>query len=177
MRRGARPAGAVLALLAVLPFGACGAPQAAAPPTSPTPVTPEPSASAPGLPPRPDPNPEPEIEVATKAEPKAESPCPDDMRFVEGTYCPKVERRCLKTEENKPNHLTLCHKFAHETRCLATEETRAFCIDEYEYPNRKGEHPPWMVSWFDAQATCQSKGKRLCGEGEWVMACEGPSPI
>ena len=96
------------------------------------------------------------------------------MIFVAGTYCPRVERKCLKTEENKPNHLTLCHRFAHETKCLAEGEKRAFCIDEYEYPNQLGAHPPWMVSWFDAQATCAAKGKRLCGESEWVMACEGP---
>jgi formylglycine-generating enzyme required for sulfatase activity len=31
-----------------------------------------------------------------------------------------------------------------------------------------------MVSWYDAQATCESKGKRVCYESEWVTACEGP---
>jgi formylglycine-generating enzyme required for sulfatase activity len=99
------------------------------------------------------------------------------MIYVDGSYCPRVERTCLRTEENKPNHLTLCHKFAHETKCEGKEEPRQFCIDEYEYPDEAGAHPPWMVSWYDAQATCESKGKRLCYESEWVTACEGPEHL
>jgi formylglycine-generating enzyme required for sulfatase activity len=96
------------------------------------------------------------------------------MLFVSGTYCTDVERTCLKKEDNGANHITLCHSFAHETKCVGTEEKRAFCIDEYEYPNQKDAHPSWMVTWYEAQATCQSKGKRLCYETEWTMACEGP---
>src|SRR6185312_2782997 len=62
-------------------------------------------------------------------------------------------------------------------KCVGREEPRRFCIDEYEYPNRKGGHPTWMVSWYDAQATCASLGKRLCYESEWVSACEGPDKL
>ena len=50
----------------------------------------------------------------------------------------------------------------------------AFCIDRYEYPNRLGSHPTWMLDWYKAQATCESKGKRLCYASEWTAACEGP---
>ncbi|MFO0661864.1 MAG: SUMF1/EgtB/PvdO family nonheme iron enzyme [Polyangiaceae bacterium] len=98
------------------------------------------------------------------------------MIYVDGSFCPhdKVERRCLKSEYNKPNHLQICHEFAPKTVCRGAEEPRKFCIDKYEYPNAEGAHPPWMVSWYDAQATCESKGKRLCYESEWVTACEGP---
>lgn len=108
--------------------------------------------------------------------PKKEGPCPDDMVFVDGKYCPneQLERRCLKSEYNKPNHLTLCHEFAPKTVCKGGEEPRQFCIDKYEYPNKEGAHPPWMVSWYDGEATCRSLGKRLCYETEWVTACEGP---
>ena len=49
-----------------------------------------------------------------------------------------------------------------------------FCIDRYEYPNRKGAHPAWMLDWYQAQATCESDGKRLCWASEWTAACEGP---
>jgi hypothetical protein len=103
-------------------------------------------------------------------------PCPDGMRFVSGSYCPRVARECLRSEENGANHITICHAFAHETTCLDDDRTqeRAFCIDQYEYPNEHGAHPTWMVTWYDAQATCESKGKRLCYESEWTMACEGP---
>lgn len=96
------------------------------------------------------------------------------MKLVDGTYCPEVERTCLHEEKDPTNHITLCHAFAHETRCKGKPEARRFCIDEYEYPNQKGAHPPWPVSWFDGQAACQSEGKRLCYESEWVTACEGP---
>lgn len=164
-----RPVRASLAaLIVVAPFAACGSPP---PPLMPPPAPdPEPVVTH-APPPEPvAPEPEPEPPPA----PVKASPCPEGMQFVDGTFCPKVERKCLKTEENKPNHLTLCHRFEHETKCLAPEEKRSFCIDTYEYPNEKGAHPPWMVSWYDAEATCQSKGKRLCHETEWVMACEGP---
>src|SRR5262249_17967817 len=66
-----------------------------------------------------------------------------------------------------------CHKFAHETKCKAPEERRRFCIDRYEYPNQKGGHPIWMLTWFQAQATCKKKSKRLCWASEWTAACEG----
>lgn len=103
------------------------------------------------------------------------SPCAEGMVFVEGDYCTKVERTCLKKELNKPNHLEICHEFSPKTRCTGKIEKRAFCIDRYEYPNRPGAHPPWMVSWWDAEATCRSEGKRLCYESEWTTACEGPN--
>lgn len=99
------------------------------------------------------------------------------MLFVSGRHCPSVERTCTHDEPNGANHITLCHSFEHATRCTAPEEERAFCIDEYEYPNEKGAHPTWMVTWADAQATCESKGKRLCYESEWTMACEGPERL
>ena len=101
--------------------------------------------------------------------------CPAGMAYVSGSFCPQVERKCLHEELIKDENITICHKFAPETKCLAPVEARTFCIDRYEYPNEAGGHPPWMVSWYDAEATCESKGKRLCYDGEWTMACEGPA--
>ena len=31
-----------------------------------------------------------------------------------------------------------------------------------------------VADWYQAQATCESKGKRLCWASEWTAACEGP---
>ncbi|MFP4599680.1 MAG: protein kinase domain-containing protein [Persicimonas sp.] len=45
-----------------------------------------------------------------------------------------------------------------------------FCIDVYEYPAR-GSKPTTNVSWFKAEQTCKSKGKRLCRITEWRRAC------
>jgi hypothetical protein len=52
-------------------------------------------------------------------------------------------------------------------------KTMAFCIDRFEFPNRKGESPMVMVNWHEAQQKCTSQGKRLCREDEWTFACEG----
>jgi formylglycine-generating enzyme len=30
-----------------------------------------------------------------------------------------------------------------------------------------------MKDWNEAKATCESEGKRLCGDTEWTLACEG----
>src|SRR5258708_2913494 len=101
-------------------------------------------------------------------------PCPDDMAYVDTAFCPSVERRCLDLEHDKINNLDICHAFSHEQRCKGRERRIAFCIDRYEYPNRKGAHPVWMLDWAEAQATCESNGKRLCWASEWTAACEGP---
>jgi hypothetical protein len=107
--------------------------------------------------------------------PGADPACPADMAHVVHDFCPKVERRCVKKELNKPNHIVLCHKFQPgSTRCLDKRHRLDFCIDRYEHPNRAGAHPPWMVSWHDAEATCRKLGKRTCWDWEWVAACEGP---
>jgi sulfatase modifying factor 1 len=102
------------------------------------------------------------------------SSCPDDMLSVDTTYCPDVERRCLDLEHDDINNLDICHAYAHQQRCRLRPRRIAFCIDRYEYPNRAGAHPTWMLDWYQAQATCESKGKRLCYASEWTAACEGP---
>ena len=51
---------------------------------------------------------------------------------------------------------------------------KKFCIDKYEYPNRKGSRPMTKVTWGKAQQICESKGKRLCKETEWERTCGGP---
>jgi formylglycine-generating enzyme len=109
--------------------------------------------------------------------PEPPSACPAGMKLVDTTYCPDVKRRCLKDEYNKPNHITICHEFAPGTVCLGKERRQRFCVDEYEYPNQKGAHPPVMVSWYDGNAACAAEGKRLCWESEWVSACEGPDHL
>jgi formylglycine-generating enzyme required for sulfatase activity len=48
-----------------------------------------------------------------------------------------------------------------------------FCIDRFEYPNRKNEYPIVFVSWQEASSLCAAEGKRLCSEAEWTFACEG----
>jgi formylglycine-generating enzyme len=136
-------------------------------------------------PPPPPPPPPPPVEFVPKSTapavtsvPRAEatpaSPCREGMKFVDTTHCPNGKSRCVRDEYDKPNHITICHEFAPGQRCGGKERRQRFCIDEYEYPNKKGAHPPVMVSWYDAAGLCEAEGKRLCWESEWVSACEGP---
>ena len=48
-----------------------------------------------------------------------------------------------------------------------------FCIDRFEYPNKRGEFPIILVNWLEAKDMCAASGKRLCNEAEWTFACEG----
>lgn len=102
------------------------------------------------------------------------------MVLVDTTYCPDadLEIKCLRSQYDKPNHITICHEFSTAPqRCKKPPRKERFCIDPYEYPNKKGAHPPVMVSWNDGTAACGKLGKRLCKEAEWVSACEGPDKL
>ena len=115
-----------------------------------------------------------EIDAGVPSSDAEASPCPAEMVLVDTDFCPEVERRCVDMEYEKINHLQICHAFEHETRCHGPRKHISVCVDRYEYPNQKGAHPVWMLDWYDAQATCESKGKRLCWSSEWTAACEGP---
>ncbi len=54
------------------------------------------------------------------------------------------------------------------------ETVETFCMDVYEYPNKKYEVPLTGLTFIDAQKICVSEGKRLCTEDEWLFACAGP---
>jgi hypothetical protein len=49
-----------------------------------------------------------------------------------------------------------------------------FCIDRYEWPNRKGALPQSYISQYQARDSCFTAGKRLCSSEEWSLACSGP---
>ncbi|WP_394820491.1 formylglycine-generating enzyme family protein [Pendulispora albinea] len=112
--------------------------------------------------------------VSTGAEPAAlgaSGACPADMVQVEGDYCPWLEQKCLRWVD--PETKMRCAEFAPTGPCQSATSHKKFCIDKYEYPNIAGEKPVVMKTWIEAKATCESLGKRLCGETEWTVACEG----
>lgn len=49
-----------------------------------------------------------------------------------------------------------------------------FAIDVYEYPDQAGALPLTGITLAEARALCQARGKRLCTEDEWELACRGP---
>jgi formylglycine-generating enzyme required for sulfatase activity len=122
--------------------------------------------------------------------------CPEGMVRVEGSYCPNVEQVCVEHHEeyekdakkkSRAKARGEAHKSTVSERCLRYEEPSKclssnkrpmrFCIDRYEFPNRRGELPALLVSWTEAKKTCASLGKRLCTEDEFNFACEGEAML
>jgi hypothetical protein len=97
--------------------------------------------------------------------------CPAGMVMVEGDYCPWVEQKCLRWLD--PETKMRCAEFAATEGCVGKTVHKRFCIDQYEWPNKVGEKPVVMKTWYEARDACQSIGKRLCGDSEWTLACEG----
>jgi formylglycine-generating enzyme required for sulfatase activity len=98
------------------------------------------------------------VKVPAKA---AELGCPGGMRLIPaGAFK-------MGTARDDP-------MMGFDERALTGVELRAFCVDEFEYPNRRGASPRAGVSWTDARRSCESKHKRLCSEAEWEKACKGP---
>jgi hypothetical protein len=64
-------------------------------------------------------------------------------------------------------------------KLAAALPTRAmrYCIDAFEYPNRRGQAPVIEVSWHEAVSLCEARGERLCTEDEWTFACEGEDAL
>ena len=103
------------------------------------------------------------------------SACPEDMVLIDGDYCTDVETKCLKSHYAKQNKKTICERFEEPSRCVGKKVHKRFCIDRYEYPNKKGERPIVMNNFPQAQHLCAGLGRRVCTETEWTTACEGPS--
>jgi formylglycine-generating enzyme len=99
--------------------------------------------------------------------------CPEGMLEVEGDYCPEVEQKCLRYIDPEGSFPRRCAEFAPTTTCKSKTVKKHFCIDRFEYPNKQGENPVVMKTWYDAKDACGAQGKRLCGDTEWTVACEG----
>ena len=109
--------------------------------------------------------------LAMPVEPKA---CPADMVLVEGQFCPQLRYVCHTGVDETQRCAT---EYQKGVPCHGQEDFRRFCIDRYEWPNRKGESPTVWVSWADAKRKCSERGRRLCRRSEWVLACEGPKRV
>lgn len=51
----------------------------------------------------------------------------------------------------------------------------SYCIDTYEFPDKKGQMPEANITWDQAVQQCSAAGKRLCTGAEWELACAGPN--
>jgi formylglycine-generating enzyme len=98
--------------------------------------------------------------------------CPADTIEIKGEYCPELEQKCVRHMPEEKGAPERCAVFA-PSKCKSQKVKKHFCIDPYEYPNRRGEKPVVMKSWQEAQDLCKAAQKRLCRDSEWTLACEG----
>lgn len=99
--------------------------------------------------------------IAVKTNSRNEGGCADGMRFIAaGAFK-------MGTSGDDPMR-------GFDERNLTSVEVSGFCVDVFEYPNKRNASPTANVSWNDAKRICEGKGKRLCSEAEWEKACKGP---
>jgi formylglycine-generating enzyme required for sulfatase activity len=99
--------------------------------------------------------------------------CPSEMRLVEGTHYERMSHLCLDSRvDTKDTH---CYRY-HEGLSLLEGPTSGIrvCMDQFEAPNQRGAKPLVLQSYRGAKRWCEKRGKRLCSETEWELACEGP---
>ena len=134
---------------------------------------------------------------AQAALPGTSEGCPTDMLLVAGKYCPDVRQDCLehhrefasdeaKKKEKRERGESVspstvserCLRYREPSECLSAERRpMRYCMDRYEWPNKKGELPALLVTWGDAAKACEAVGKRLCSEDEFNFACEGEAML
>jgi serine/threonine protein kinase len=96
--------------------------------------------------------------------PSAGPGCPEGTRLVASGPFP------LGTSPGDPMR-------SFDEKPLTPVELGAYCIDVFEFPNRKGAVPRAGVSFAAARGLCEQAGKRLCSEAEWEKACKGPGTL
>ncbi len=105
----------------------------------------------------------------------AGAPCPDDMVFVDTTFCSDVERRCTDMEKEHRNHLNICHAFATEQTCR--DPARADCIlhRPLRVPEPERRAPRSHARLVPSAGHLRIRPEAsLCWASEWTAACEGP---
>ena len=104
--------------------------------------------------------------------------CPADMVEINGDFCPEIVENCINLDKSvhNANGYVRCLEFA-PTKCISPDNKKIhmhFCMDTYEWPNKKDVKPIVMVTWYDMKKSCEDQDKRLCVDNEWSLACEGP---
>ena len=166
---------AVLATIALFPLGIACSSTPEPKPNNPSNKPPPPAETAnqdAGAPPPEDAG-SPDADAAATA-PEPPRACPEEMVLIDGDYCTDLEMTCLKSWYAPQNKKTICEVFQEPTKCVGDKVKKRYCIDRYEYPNKKGSRPEVMNNFYQAQVLCAKQDKRVCTETEWTMACEGP---
>lgn len=98
--------------------------------------------------------------------------CPDDMRLVEGDHEYRIDYECNAIKWG------MCSGWRPGFAMASGARSRErVCMDVYEAPNVRGAKPLVMLTAGAAVQWCGARGKRLCTEYEWELACEGPAHL
>ncbi|RKH29896.1 protein kinase [Corallococcus praedator] len=89
--------------------------------------------------------------------------CPPGMKLVSGGNFKRGSTREDRQSSGSSDELP-----------IESVMVNSFCVDEYEFPNKRGRLPRVSVSLLDAKSLCEGVSKRLCSEDEWEKACKGP---
>ena len=81
----------------------------------------------------------------------------------------RLDEKCKSYEIKKSADATKCP----DDMTYIKVGNNRFCIDKYEWPNKKRKLPSANVSLYQAQDSCFAAGKRLCKTPEWSLACAG----
>jgi hypothetical protein len=115
-------------------------------------------------------------QVLNIQKPVKDTPCGAGMLLVEGDFCPKVAQKCLQQSDPEGSMLRSlrCAEYEQPARCASQQRVRMkYCIDKTEYMSEGSKRATSGQTLSQAQAACQSQGKRLCSNEEWTFACEG----
>lgn len=112
------------------------------------------------------------VPAAPSLDPGPSAECPSDMRLVVGTHYDEVEHLCVDPRKDKKD--THCFSYWEGLTAEQGDKTEVrVCMDQFEAPNRRGARPLVMQSFRMAEKWCGERGKRVCSEQEWELACEG----
>ncbi len=101
------------------------------------------------------------VAAVTPPTPVAGMACPEGMRLVSaGSFK-------MGTAPGDP-------MMGFDEKALSSVEVGGFCVDIFEYPNKRGTSPTASVGFADAKRLCEAQSKRLCTEPEWEKSCKGP---
>jgi formylglycine-generating enzyme required for sulfatase activity len=96
---------------------------------------------------------------------------PDRLIFLKSFWIDKFEVSNIKYLEFVK---ATGHRPALDDSCETAKCDEGNLWDDTSFPERINNQPVTQVSWYDADAYCKWRGKRLPSEAEWEKAARGP---
>ena len=97
---------------------------------------------------------------------------PDKLIFLDSYWIDIYE---VTNEKYLDFVLATGHRFALDETCETDKCREGNLWEGASFSSRIKRQPVTQVSWFDADAYCRWRGKRLPSEAEWEKAARGPS--